>query len=133
MDKIIEIDENGKIHHPDVAPPPSDAAPVVGTLAVALADGFRNMGSGGDDVSHPANWSLGAWVLYAAEVTKLYAHPEDAPGGPTQLALLKAAQKNLHAYGENDDTERGEAAWALAARIDLWILELNRLKGETDG
>ena len=60
---------------------------------------------------------------------------EDAPGGPTQRALLKAAQKNLHTFGENDDTERGEAAWALAARIDLWICELDRLKGEgeTDG
>ena len=52
-----------------------------GALAVALADGFRNMGNdgSGDDVSHPANWSLGAWVVYAMEVTKLYAHPADAP------------------------------------------------------
>ncbi|KKK56687.1 hypothetical protein LCGC14_3062030, partial [marine sediment metagenome] len=77
-DKIINIDENGKVH----LPPPSDA--VAGAFAVALADGFRNMGNdgSGDDVSHPANWSLGAWVVYAVEVTKLYGHPEDAPGGP---------------------------------------------------
>jgi hypothetical protein len=91
--------------------PPSDAAQT-GALAVALADGFRNMGGGDVDVSHPANWSLGAWVLYATEVVKLYAHPEDAPRGittlnPETLELCKQAIASLEARkGEDID------AWA---------------------
>lgn len=98
---IHDVGEDGycEICRPDAAPPPSDAAP--GALAVALADGFRNLGAGDGGVTHPATWSLGAWVLYAIEVIKLYAHPEDAPGDDTQLAVthLLALKDNWDSYG----------------------------------
>ena len=113
-----------------LAPPPSDAAPVAGALAVALADGFRNMGNdgSGDDVSHPANWSLGAWVVYAMEVTKLYAHPEDAPGGPW-LAERELSTNNWAVWFRGVTAHtiefRGTKLQCIAVRDAL-----NRLKGE---
>ena len=126
--------------HPDLeevfmvtpAAPPSDAAPVSGAFAVALADGFRNMGNdgSGDDVSHPANWSLGAWVVYAVEVTKLYGHPEDAPGGPSRLDVERVLASMLSVI----HTWHGDVAWEIyrdnAPELADYRAFVDRLKGD---
>ncbi len=103
-----------------------------GTLAVALADGFRNMGNDdGNDVSHPANWNLGGWVLYATQVKNLLdAHPVDVPpDGPWET------RKDEHFWWVRG--KRGEhmcqidcltEAQAIAVRDAL--NGVNRLEGE---
>ena len=83
MDKIIEIDENGKVHRPDAAPPkelrgvfdpgsasddlpspPSDAAPV---------EWWHWVDDNGDDRFVRGD------KFPNFDATALYAHPEDAP------------------------------------------------------
>ena len=100
MDKIIEIDENGKVHHPDAAPPKelrgvfdpgsaSDDLPVLPLDAAPVAWRIRSLEPG----------AVGTWFYRderphqltmedsRGEVQPLYAHPED---------VLKKTPRNLH-------------------------------------
>ena len=125
MDKVIEIDENGKVHLP-----PSDAAP---RACVDCGASVPHGGVGGGTTywrSIPCpNGRPGCLVGHGEQVCRACAHPEDAPGGPwearkTGATWLVGKTRSIRRLVGLTEAE------AIAVRDAL-----NRLKGEgeTDG